>query len=133
MIFLQSIYQVYFDPDQTNLRSGAIANLEIVGESIKRNSGIFAITVVGHADDGGSPQYNERLAEARARTVASYLGARGISMDQITVRSFGSKRPLASNTSETGRQLNRRVDVIVGQGGLNEPVTSDPTPRSTDR
>ncbi|MCB0317789.1 MAG: OmpA family protein [Bdellovibrionales bacterium] len=110
---LGGVYQVYFDTDQTNLRAGAIANLEVIAEGIKRDPTGFTVHVVGHADDSGSPEYNERLAESRARTVSSYIAARGVSSDNIQVNSFGSKRPVASNVTTEGRQFNRRVDVFV--------------------
>lgn len=107
------IYQVFFDPDATNLRLGSISNLEKIADSIKANPGAFRVHVDGHTDDSGRIDYNNTLAEARARSVASYLAARGIGVDQISVNSFGSKRPIASNSNPTGRQLNRRVDVYV--------------------
>lgn len=107
------IYQVYFDPDQTNLRLGAVANLEAVTESLKSSPRALKISISGHSDDAGKPEYNERLAEARARTVAAYMASRGISMDQIKVASYGSSRPIASNATETGRQMNRRVDIHI--------------------
>ncbi len=109
------VYQVFFDVDQTNLKAGSVANLEVIADSIKRNPNGAVVNVVGHADDSGNVEHNDRLAEARARNVASYLGARGLSMDRIVIKSFGAKRPVASNTSATGRQLNRRVDVYMGQ------------------
>lgn len=107
------IYQVFFDVDATNLRSGAIKNLETIGDSIINNRAAFSINVSGHSDDSGTPEYNQRLSEARARSVASYLAARGISMDQINITSYGSKHPIASNNTPEGRQLNRRVDVSI--------------------
>lgn len=109
------VYQVYFDVDATNLRSGAIANLEVIAENLKARTSGMMVKVIGHTDDTGRPDYNERLAEARARTVSSYLMARGLSADQIDVENYGAKRPIASNTSATGRQLNRRVDIFVQQ------------------
>ena len=108
-------YQVFFDADSTSLRSGAIANLEAVADSLRTSPVARTITVLGHTDDSGAPEYNARLAEGRARTVASYLASRGLSVDQIVVKSFGSTRPVASNGSEPGRQLNRRVDLYVGK------------------
>lgn len=108
------IYQVFFDADGTNLKAGAIANLEAIADGLKTNPYVARIQVVGHSDDAGTPDYNQRLAEARARAVAAYLTARGISSTQIVVNSFGATRPIASNTSETGRQLNRRVDILIG-------------------
>jgi outer membrane protein OmpA-like peptidoglycan-associated protein len=109
------IYQVFFDTDIGELRSGSVANLETIANSIKMSPYAYRVNVVGHADDSGNPEYNERLAESRARTVASILSSRGISMDQIVVTSHGAKRPIAANTTEMGRQLNRRVDIIVGK------------------
>ena len=107
------VYQVFFDVDATSLRAGAVANLEVIAESIKRSPHAYAIHVVGHTDDTGDPKYNDRLSESRAKTVSGYLGARGISMDQIFVASHGAKRPIASNVTDVGRQLNRRVDVYI--------------------
>lgn len=109
------VYQVFFDPDATNLRAGAIANLEVIAHSLQTSPRANAIVVVGHTDDAGTPEYNERLAEARARTVGAYLAEKGIASAQITVKSFGAKRPIATNMTETGRQLNRRVDVYIAR------------------
>ena len=108
-------YQVFFDADSTTLRTGAVANLEAIADSLRSSPIARTINVVGHTDDSGAPEYNARLAEARARTVASYFAMRGLSVDQISVSSFGATRPIASNASEAGRQLNRRVDVLVGK------------------
>jgi outer membrane protein OmpA-like peptidoglycan-associated protein len=109
------MYQTFFDPDATSLRSGAVANLEALADSIKRSPRVPKVKVVGHADDAGSPEYNSRLSESRARTVAAYLTSKGISSDTIEVTSFGSKRPLATNGTAEGRQLNRRVDIFIGR------------------
>ena len=109
------MYQVYFDTDIGELRAGSVANLETIANSIKMSPAAHMVNVVGHTDDSGNPEYNERLAEARARNVAAILSARGISTDQINVISHGAKRPIASNTTEMGRQLNRRVDIFISQ------------------
>ena len=109
------VYQVLFDSDVTSIRSGALADLEVLSEAIKRDPGAVQIHVVGHSDDEGSTDYNQKLADSRARAVTAYLTARGISADQIKSESFGSQRPVASNTTAEGRQLNRRVDVWVSR------------------
>lgn len=109
------IYQVFFDEDQTNLRSGAVANLEAIADSLRTSPHADVVNVFGHSDDAGTPEYNESLAEARARTVSAYLMSRGISSDQVIVKGFGSKRPIASNATPVGRQLNRRVDIYLGR------------------
>ncbi len=106
-------YQVFFDADSTNLRAGTVANLEAIGDAIKSSPYALKINVIGHTDDAGTPEYNQSLAESRARAVSSYLALRGISSDQIIVKNYGALRPIASNATEVGRQLNRRVDVFV--------------------
>lgn len=105
------VYQVFFDTDATSLKAGAVANLEVIAEAIKANPSSAMVYVVGHSDDAGRPDYNERLAEARARTVSAYLGSRGVAMDKMNVKNFGATRPIASNSTPEGRQLNRRVDI----------------------
>jgi len=106
-------YQVFFDEDATSIKAGSGANLEMIAESIKANSRAAKVSVMGHSDDAGTSDYNERLGESRARAVVAFLIERGVSADQIKVQSFGSTRPLVSNGSVEGRQLNRRVDIKI--------------------
>lgn len=113
--FAGGVYQVFFDEDQTSLRPGSIANLEIIAEQVVRSPQQFTVHIIGHTDDTGQPKYNDRLSEARARTVSGYIASRGVSMRQIKVESHGAKRPIASNTTPTGRQLNRRVDIYLSK------------------
>jgi outer membrane protein OmpA-like peptidoglycan-associated protein len=107
------VYQVFFDEDQTNMRLGAVTNLEQIAESIKSSGFVRSVHVVGHTDDSGNTKYNETLSLARANTVKSYLSQRGIPVGQIEVESFGATRPIATNATTAGRQLNRRVDVYI--------------------
>ena len=105
--------QIYFDQDRASLRLGSAARLEQIADSLKQNSSVGVIELHGHSDDVGSAARNERLAEARARTVATFLSTQGISVHQLKVISHAAKRPVASNANEAGRQLNRRVEIVV--------------------
>lgn len=109
------VYQVFFDEDQTNLRFGAISNLETLAESIKATSFMRTVHVAGHTDDTGNTKYNESLADARAKTVAAYLASRGIPVVQVDVKGFGASKPIATNATSAGRQMNRRVDVYISR------------------
>lgn len=109
------VYQVFFDADQTSLRPGGMTNLEAIAESIKSSNVVRKVHVVGHTDDTGSAKYNETLSHARAATVSTYLSSRGIATDQIDVKSMGATKPIATNATEAGRQLNRRVDVYISR------------------
>jgi outer membrane protein OmpA-like peptidoglycan-associated protein len=107
------VYTAYFDEDQTNLRLGAISALEKVAETIKASRGFHAVYVVGHTDETGRADYNEKLARGRADSVAAYLAGRGIALDQIKIDSFAAKRPIATNRTAAGRQLNRRTEISI--------------------
>jgi len=111
--YIGGVYQIFFDIDSTNMRAGAVSNLEVIANSILQSPRTISVHVIGHSDDSGTPSYNERLSEARARNVAAYFTAKGFPSSLVHVSSFGSKRPIASNETPVGRQLNRRVDVHV--------------------
>ena len=105
--------RVFFDKDLASLRAGAVAQLQRLAQEIKANPYVGTVEIHGHSDDTGATEKNYRLSEARARTVASFLGHQGISMDAVRVLSHGATRPLATNETEAGRQLNRRVELVL--------------------
>ena len=69
--------------------------------------------VYGHTDSTGSDAYNQDLSERRARSVANYLAMRGVSSARIRSQGFGEQYPVASNDTEEGRALNRRVEIKI--------------------
>ena len=71
------------------------------------------IEVAGHTDSTGTAEYNQQLSERRADAVASYLKTRGILADRIITVGEGETRPVASNDTPEGRQLNRRVELTL--------------------
>jgi outer membrane protein OmpA-like peptidoglycan-associated protein len=73
------------------------------------------IEVVGHTDNVGNPEHNLRLSRQRAGVVRAYLLGRGIAEARLQTEGHGGSRPLASNTTEAGRQKNRRVEFRVLQ------------------
>jgi len=107
------IHKILFDPDVSSLRNGASLELESIARMITRNPGISRVVVRGHADDGGTPDYNQRLSEARARSVVAFFTSHGVDRGKLVLESLGSTTPLASNISPEGRQLNRRVEVVL--------------------
>ena len=68
------------------------------------------MTITGHTDASGEESANLRLSEARARAVADYLIARGISVERITVSGAGSSVPLLPGRDAHARRTNRRID-----------------------
>lgn len=121
------IQEIYFDPEASILLSGSLANLEVIANNLRQSPNAERIVVAGHADDSISPEENAKLAQARASTVSAYLMSRGISADQIIVKSFGSQRPMASASIENARVLNRRVDIYI-----EHPKFDNSVPKTAD-
>lgn len=103
---------VYFDEERAFLRLGSVEQLQRLASLIKSNPYISRIELHGHSEDTGDPDKNERLSEARARTIANFLGNQGVSLDQVQMFAHGATRPVASNESGAGRQFNRRVEIV---------------------
>ena len=68
-------------------------------------------------DSTGSAEYNQKLSEHRASTVALYLHARGVAKERLAAIGYGVQHPVASNSTEEGRAKNRRVEITL------EPIT----------
>ena len=73
--------------------------------------------MVGHTDNTGSADYNQRLSEARARSVADYISSRGVYPPRINIGGVGEAQPIATNATAAGRQENRRVALTIRPNG----------------
>lgn len=71
------------------------------------------IEVAGHTDSTGSEDYNQRLSERRAGSVAAYLGSRGVQQQRMITVGGGELHPVASNDTPEGREQNRRVEITI--------------------
>ena len=103
-----------FDYDSANLRPGATANLQKLGQLIQRNpQSVFKVE--GHTDSFGSDQYNLDLSQRRAETVKSWLVENmAINPDRIQTQGYGKLRLLVpSDRSVDEQQLNRRVEIVI--------------------
>jgi outer membrane protein OmpA-like peptidoglycan-associated protein len=103
-----------FDPGNATIKAGgrrALANLaRLMREHPERK-----IVVEGFTDDRGSAAANQRLSERRAQAVRDVLVKDGIDPERIDARGFGATYPVASNGDPGGRQLNRRVEIVIGE------------------
>ena len=88
-------------------------------EKLAKISGILLaypglrVRVEGHADGTGREAFNRRLSLARARAVAGFLNRQGLPPESVNAEGHGSARPIASNSTSAGRQMNRRVEIIL--------------------
>ena len=71
------------------------------------------VQVVGHTDSVGSTSYNQTLSQERAMAVATYLAGRGVGWGRMTTLGAGESQPVASNATEAGRAMNRRVEITL--------------------
>ena len=71
------------------------------------------LQIEGYTDSIGSDEYNQTLSDKRAEAVRDYLVSQGVSMNSVTAQGMGKADPVADNSTAAGRQLNRRVEMIV--------------------
>ncbi len=106
------LYGFQFDTGKAVLRDSSQTTLKELGKVLQENP-TLQIEVVGHTDDVGGADANQRLSEARARAVTEALSRAGIDASRMLARGMGQTQPLAANTDDAGRAKNRRVEIIV--------------------
>ncbi|HYH07018.1 MAG TPA: OmpA family protein [Thermoanaerobaculia bacterium] len=104
--------EILFDTDSSSLRSASRDELREMADVFNKYNDT-TIVVAGHADSTGSEAYNERLSSRRANAVSGYLEDLGVRGSRIDAVGYGETRPKASNSSASGRQQNRRVEIYV--------------------
>lgn len=100
-----------FGFDSDVIRSNAAGNLSELARNLRQDND-SNLLIVGHTDAVGSSQYNQTLSEQRAQSAARYLKAQGVS-SYIATAGLGEREPVASNSTEAGRQDNRRVEIAI--------------------
>ena len=116
-----SMSDVLFDTGEYSLKPGAREKLaKVAGILIAYPT--LNIQVGGYTDNVGGDEMNQKLSENRAGTVRDYLVAQGVSADSVSARGFGNALPVASNDSSSGRQANRRVELVVSGDAIGSPV-----------
>jgi len=106
--------RVLFDFDKSTLRADSTVALDRSAVLIKRSK--MQVLVEGHSDNVGPREYNQKLSEARAETVARALAQRGIAASRLNYRGYAFDRPVASNDTDEGRARNRRTEIaIIGE------------------
>jgi len=104
--------KVLFDFDKTNIKPSADKILReatrILNSYVKND-----ISVEGHTDAYGSDEYNQGLSERRARSVANYLSKLGVDRNRMSTVGMGERYPVATNKTAAGRELNRRVEILI--------------------
>lgn len=103
---------VLFDVDSAILKPGGNDEITRVAKVLNQYPQT-SIQVAGYTDSTGSESYNLKLSQRRAEVVKTALTAQGVGPARITTVGFGEAKPIASNATEAGRQLNRRVEITI--------------------
>ncbi|HWZ34083.1 MAG TPA: OmpA family protein [Bryobacteraceae bacterium] len=114
---------VLFDTARYTLKPGAREKLAKVSGIILGHPGL-KIEVEGHTDSVGGDEYNMKLSENRANAVREFLVSQGLRSDGITAQGFGKTKPVADNGTAAGRQMNRRVELVVSGEILGTKVST---------
>jgi outer membrane protein OmpA-like peptidoglycan-associated protein len=101
---------VLFDFDKSSLKPESDPVLQQVHALLANDPGL-RLEIQGHTDNVGSETYNQRLSQARARAVVSWLVHSQVAGNRLTARGYGKTRPVASNDTDAGRAQNRRVEI----------------------
>lgn len=107
--FRQSIY---FDVAQSALTTDSKSTLDQLWDSLKFYEN-YKIAIYGNCDYDGDSVYNIKLSEKRVWETQQYLISKGIKTDLFTTFAYGEEKPIADNSTHSGKQKNRRVDIVV--------------------
>jgi outer membrane protein OmpA-like peptidoglycan-associated protein len=103
---------VFFDFDKYDLRPESFLELDRVVKLLKENPAI-EIEMSAHTDSRGADDYNFKLSDNRAKSVREYIISKGIDANRITSQGYGETKPVATNDTDEGRQMNRRVEFKI--------------------
>lgn len=103
---------ILFGFDSTTIQPQGRENLRTLAANLDKYPDTDLL-IVGHTDDVGSDDYNQSLSERRARAAADYLVSQGVERSRLRTNGRGELEPVAENTSDAGRQENRRVEIAI--------------------
>jgi outer membrane protein OmpA-like peptidoglycan-associated protein len=107
-----ALRNIFFDIGKSTLRPESNTELDRLVKLMK-DVPTLKIEISGHTDNTGSATINESLSQSRAEAVVNYLATKGIVANRMTSKGYGSSKPIATNATEEGRQLNRRTEFEI--------------------
>jgi outer membrane protein OmpA-like peptidoglycan-associated protein len=103
---------ILFGYDSATLKPEAKTNIKKLAEILKKYPG-SNVLITGHTDSDGTEKYNQTLSEKRAKSVLDYALVQGVSSSRLSIVGLGETEPIASNETDEGKQLNRRVEIAI--------------------
>jgi outer membrane protein OmpA-like peptidoglycan-associated protein len=106
------LYNIFFDTGKAELRPESNAELDRMVLTFNENPGLI-LEIGGHTDNVGSDVSNLKLSQDRADSVREYFIGKGIEPDRVQSKGYGEAKPKATNDTDEGRQINRRVEFKI--------------------
>ncbi|MDR3578475.1 MAG: OmpA family protein [Oryzomonas sp.] len=104
---------IEFDIDKADIRPEYHDEVAKVGDFMKKYPDTTAV-IEGHSDNVGTPEHNLDLSQRRAESVVNYLVEKfGVERSRLTAKGYGQTRPVADNTTDEGKQKNRRIEAVI--------------------
>ena len=119
-----TVGDVLFATGKAEVAAAGMRSIDKLAEWLKKNP-TRNLLIEGHTDNTGPEDFNMKLSQQRADAVKDALVSRGVGTDRITTKGYGPKYPVMANDTASGRQQNRRVEVVV----LNEGATAESVAR----
>ena len=108
-----SFDNIEFELGSAQLTSNSFSTLDRIAVVLVRNPVWARLNVAGHTDSSGSRKFNQALSRNRANSVKNYLLGKNVPSSSMSVSGFGEDRPIATNSTDSGRQKNRRVEFVI--------------------
>ncbi|MCP4680404.1 MAG: OmpA family protein [Deltaproteobacteria bacterium] len=105
--------KIYFDFDKATIKEVSYSILDAVAEALNAHTHIKKTQIEGHTDNEGTEEYNQNLSEQRAKAVMDYLIGKKVQPERLTYKGYGFSKPKASNRTEEGKAINRRVEFTI--------------------
>ena len=103
---------ITFKTDSADINAGFYSTLNSVAKVLNKYDN-STVMVLGYTDNTGSAEYNQTLSVKRANAVAAYLQGQGVKSTRFEILAMGASNPIADNSTATGRQQNRRVEIKI--------------------
>jgi len=126
---IQILKRIEFEFDKSTILPVSYPILDEIYDLVHANPAIKLLSIEGHTDNQGTPDYNQRLSDDRASAVLNYLQKKGLDPSRMTATGYGLTKPIATNDTDEGRQKNRRVEFHISETiGVNPAPPKSPAP-----
>jgi outer membrane protein OmpA-like peptidoglycan-associated protein len=125
---IQISEKIQFDDDKATIKPESDSLLDEIVATFQKNPQIKKVEVDGFASSEGDAKHNKKLSDDRAKSVMAYLSGHGVDKGRLAAKGWGVEKPIADNSTEEGREANRRVEFnILEQEVTKQKVEVDPT------